>query len=122
MQKIDGTTIKVNRGDSLNLTLSLKLADGTNYTFQNGDVIVFSIYKKGNMSGNAVLMKQINVTEEATSIEINLTNTDTQIGELINKPVQYWYEIELNNQYTVIGYDDNGAKVFELYPEGSKLA
>ena len=39
----------------------------------------------------------------------------------MNKPVEYWYEIELNNEHTVIGYDDNGAKIFMLFPEGSKV-
>ena len=43
MQKINGTTIMLNRGDVLNLTLSL--TDGSEpYTFQIGDEIIFSIY------------------------------------------------------------------------------
>lgn len=121
MQKIVGTTIKVNRGDVLNLSLSTELEDGTAYTFHNGDKVVFSIYEKGKMSDNAVVMKEINVIEESETVDIGLTNEETKIGELINKPVTYWYEVELNDQYTIIGYDEDGAKEFMLYPEGSKI-
>lgn len=121
MQKIDGTTIKVNRGDVLNLTLTLENGDGTQYTFQNGDTIVFSIYEKNCIDKKSVFLKEINITEDSQSVDIALTNQDTKIGNLINRPIEYWYEIELNNQFTVIGYDDDGAKIFKLYPEGSKL-
>ncbi len=121
MQKIDGTTIKLNRGDVLNLTLTLKNSDGSTYSFKNGDKVVFSIYNKGKLSEDAVFLKEVDVTETLQALEINLTSEETKIGELINKPVEYWYEIELNNQYTVIGYDDTGAKIFMLFPEGSKV-
>lgn len=120
MQKIDGTTIKLNRGDILNLSLSLKYDDGSNYTFQQNDSIVFSLYNKGKMSDKAVFKKEIIVNESSQTLTINLSSEDTKIGDLINKPVEYWYEIELNNQYTVIGYDEDGAKILMLYPEGSK--
>lgn len=121
MQKIDGTTIKVNRGDVLNLILTLENEDGTQYTFHNGDTIVFSIYEKNCIDKKSVFLKEINITEDLQSVDISLTNQDTKIGNLINRPIEYWYEIELNNQFTVIGYDDDGAKIFKLYPEGSKL-
>ena len=121
MQKIEGTTIKLNRGDSLSLNLSITLEDNSNYTFKVGDTIVFSVYNKGKMNEDAVLLKEINVLEQSESLSISLTNEETKIGELINKPLEYWYEVELNNQYTVIGYDDKGAKLLILYPEGSKI-
>lgn len=121
MQKIDGSTIKVNRGDLLSLTLSITLEGGSKYTFKTNDKIVFSIYEKNKMSNNAVFLKEITPAEQGNSVTINLTSEETQIGDLINKPVEYWYEVELNDQYTVIGYDDDGPKLFMLYPEGSKL-
>lgn len=121
MQKVTNTTIEVNRGDELNLNLSLKLDSGADYTFEAGDKIVFSLYKKGKMSDNAILIKEVDATPDTTSLEISLTSNETKIGEMINKPVEYWYEIELNDRYTVIGYDDKGAKRFILYPEGSKI-
>ena len=121
MQKLDGTTIKLNRGDVLNLTLSAKLEDNTDYTFQVGDKVVFSVYEKNKMSDKAVLIKEINITESSQSVVIRLDSNETKIDNLINKPVEYWYEIELNDEYTIIGYDDAGAKILMLYPEGSKL-
>ena len=61
---------------------------------------------------------------EAESVTINLTKEDTKIAEIINKPVDYWYEIEMNpdtEPQTIIGYDEDGEKIFRLYPEGSEL-
>ena len=121
MQKVTNTTIEVNRGDELNLNLSLKLDSGEDYTFEEGDKVVFSLYEKGKMSDNAILIKEVDATPDTTNLEISLTSNETKIGEMINKPVEYWYEIELNDRYTVIGYDDKGAKRFILYPEGSKI-
>ena len=121
MQKIDGSTIKLNRGDVMNITLTLKTIDGSDYTFQNGDKIIFSVYNKNKMDEEAVLLKEVDVLEQQESVIISLSSEETEIGELINKPVDYWYEVELNNEYTVIGYDDDGAKILRLYPEGSKM-
>ena len=119
MQKIEGTTIKVNRGDELNISLTITQNDGTNYTFEDGDAITFAIYNKNALNERAVLLKEISATEGEETLLIHLTNEDTKIGELINKPVVYWYEINLNDEHTIIGYDDDGAKIFKLYPEGS---
>ena len=120
MQKIEGSTIMVNRGDVLNLTLNL--TNGENpYTFQVNDKVVFSLYYPNKLNEDAILLKEVTVDAETQSVDISLTSEETKIGELINKPVDYWYEIELNDQYTVIGYDENGAKILKLFPEGSKL-
>ena len=121
MQKIDGTTIKVNRGDALNFTLTIKKEDGTDYTFQIGDTITFGIYNQEGLNNKAILLKTIEVLSATTSINIELTSEETKIGSIINKPFDYWYEIDLNDTHTILGYDDNGAKIFRLFPEGSKL-
>ena len=55
-------------------------------------------------------------------MEIALEGYETKFGEVINKPKQYWYEVELNPEtspQTIIGYDEEGAKLFTIYPEGS---
>ena len=120
MQKITNSMIEVNRGDELSLSLTLKQDSGTTYTFVEGDKVVFSIYNKGKMNEKAVLIKEVNATPGTTSITIALTSEETKIGELINKPVEYWYEIELNDEQTVLGFDENGPKEFILYPEGAE--
>ena len=121
MQKISGTTIEINRGDVLAFSLTIKQSDGTSYSFIEGDKIIFSVYNKNKMNDKAVLLKEIEATPNTTNLTITCTSEDTKIGELINKPIEYWYEIELNNEYTVLGYDEEGAKKLILYPEGSKI-
>ena len=67
------------------------------------------------------LQKDVTVQEQGTEVQISLNKEDTTIGDIINTPIDYWYEIQLNpetNPQTIIGYDENGAKIFRLYPEG----
>lgn len=121
MQKVSNSIIEVNRGDELNLKLGLKIDGTTTYTFESGDKVVFSLYNKGKMNEKAILLKEVEATEGSTQVEISFTSEETKIGEMTNKPVEYWYEIELNDRYTVIGYDEEGAKKLILYPEGSQI-
>lgn len=121
MQKISGTTILLNRGDNLNLSLSLNTTGGEPYTFQPDDKIIFSVYNKKQMDRQPVLHKEITVEEQTESVIISCTSEETKIGDYINKPVEYWYEIELNEGYTVLGYDENGPKILKLYPEGYRV-
>jgi hypothetical protein len=82
------------------------------------------VYEKKNCS-NVVILKDAVVDTEAQSVTISLSKEDTKIGELISKPVDYWYEIEVNpdtKPQTIIGYDEAGEKIFRLYPEGSEKA
>lgn len=120
MFKIDKDTIKITKGDYGLIGVTAKSEDGTDYTFHVGDQIRLAIYEKKNYD-NLVLEKVIDIDEETQEVEIELTPTETKIGETINKPIEYWYEISLNpegNTQTIVGYDDSGAKVFKLYPEG----
>lgn len=121
MQKISGTTILLNRGDNLNLSLSLNTTEGTAYTFQPDDKIIFSIYGKRQLDRLPVLKKEIIVEEQTDTLIIACNGEETKFGEYINKPVDYWYEIELNDGYTVLGYDEKGPKILRLYPEGYRV-
>lgn len=126
MFKIDKETkeIKITRGDIGCIRVGAKNNDDTEYTFKTGDVVRLKVFKRKDC--NCVeLQKDVKVEAANTTIDIHLTSEDTKIGELINKPVSYWYEVELNpetNPQTIIGYDDIGEKKFTLYPEGSDLA
>lgn len=124
MFKIDSNTKQINitRGDIGIISVSAKNENDEDYTFQVGDIIRLGIFVAKNCNDN-VLQKDVEVTEETTSVDIELNSTDTTIGEIINKPATYWYEIQLNpdtNPQTIIGYDETGAKLFVLYPEGVK--
>ena len=131
MKVIDGTTIKINRGDVLPLELTIPLEYGTDesgqtivtsyYQFKVGDKIDFGIYKKKRMNKEAMLLKTIVVDESTDKVNFTLTNDEMKIGGLINKPTEYWYEVELNDKQTIIGYDDDGPKILMLYPEGSEV-
>lgn len=119
MLKIDSKTKQINltRGDIANFNISAKNDDGTNYQFQVEDEIKLSIYEKKDYS-KLILTKSVVVNEATENVVLSLTSQETKIGDIINKPVDYWYEIQLNNEQTIIGYDEDGAKIFRLYPEG----
>lgn len=121
MLKIDSDkTIHITRGDSGTLTISANNNDGTEYAFQTGDIVRLKVMNKNNVS-DIVLTIDKTATAGEKTVDISFNSEDTRIGELINKPVTYWYEVELNpdnNGNTIIGYDEDGAKLFILYPEG----
>ena len=118
----DDLSIYLTRGDAVAFNVEAEL-DGKPYTFKIGDMLRLKVFAKKNCE-NVVLQKDVGVVEDAKSVVISLTEEDTKIGGLINKPVDYWYEVELNpltNLQTIIGYDDDGAKLFRLFPEGKDI-
>lgn len=122
MFKIDTNTkqIKITRGDIGILGVTAKNQDGTPYEFQPNDVVRLKVTQKKDVN-DIKLVKDVVVQETTTNVDLELTSQDTTIDGLINKSVDYWYEIELNpetNPQTIIGYDDDGAKLFTLFPEG----
>lgn len=112
---IEENTIHITRGDKGTIELSID-----DYTFSLGDKIELRVYRKRELEKLPVLTKVIEVLEECTSVDIELTPQDTSLGEYINKPEDYWYEVELNDNQTVIGFDENGSKILRLYPEGKE--
>lgn len=121
MLKIENETIHLTRGDIALFGITTKQEDGTDYEFKTGDIVRLKVFKCKDC--NCVeIQKDTKIEEPTTEAQINLTSEDTKIGDIINKPVKYWYEVELNpdtEPQTIIGYDDKGAKEFILYPEGS---
>lgn len=113
-------TIHINRGDKLLVEFSIKNGD-EDYTFKGSDTIKFSIYNKKGFNQNPVVQKIFEATDGETIIDIEISGNEMKIADYINKPVEYWYEIELNNDDTVVGYDQDGAKILMLYPEGMDI-
>ena len=114
-------SIYLTRGDIANITVSANTSDGELYTFQKGDVVRFKVFKRRDC-GCVEIQKDTVVEVEATEVDIYLSKDDTKIGDVISKPTNYWYEVELNPDtapQTIIGYDEEGEKLFVLYPEGS---
>ena len=118
MQRIKDTTIELTRGDILNFDLTLQLEDGTNYEFKANDKIKFAVYLSKKMDVAPVLQKVITVSEPSEIVTITCTSDETKIGDYINSPLECWYEIVLNDENTVIGFDKEGPKILKLYPEG----
>lgn len=116
MFKIEENTIHLTRGDKATINLTIQ-----DYTFKVGDTIEFRVYNKRELDKQAILTKEVTVENEADNIDISLTSEETKLGEIVNKPITYWYEIELNDNQTIIGYDEDGAKELILYPEGAEI-
>ena len=106
-------TISINRGSRG----SIKLRN-TNGNFKVGDKIKFSIVNKDNYN-DLIFQKEFTVIEESSEFVLTLTNIDTKIGEIISREKIFNYEIEYNNDTTLIGYDDKKGKKFILYPEAA---
>ncbi len=118
----DNMSIYATRGDIV--AFSVVATEGeNNYIFKEGDVVRIKVVEKKDCE-SVVLQKDFAVTEEAESVNIFLGEADTRFGEVISKPTDYWYEVELNpntNPQTILGYDEDGAKIFKLFPEGKDL-
>lgn len=118
--ELKGKEIHINRGDRLLIDFDIDNGDDK-YTFKDGDKIKFSIYRKKEMDKPPVLQKIFIPIVGSTSVEIDVSGEDMKIGEMLNDKKEYWYVIKLNNDETIIGYDDDGAKKLILYPEGTDL-
>ncbi len=118
----DDMSIYVTRGDIVNLAVTAE-DNGEQYIFKAGDLVRIKVFAKKDCD-SVVLQKDFPVVIATDTVEIFLDENDTKIGEVISKPRDYWYEIELNplsDPQTIIGYDEDGAKVFRLLPEGRDL-
>lgn len=112
-------SIYLTRGDSAVFSVGANIGE-TEYAFKEGDVVRFKVFGKKNCD-DVVLKKDITVSEATSRVQIALDSDETKIGDVISKPTEYWYEVELNPDtyaQTIIGYDEDGAKIFKLYPEG----
>lgn len=113
-------SIYLTRGDVANIEVMTQLSDGANYTFQVGEVIRFKVFMPKECE-SVILQKDVIVEEATETVTIYLGKNETKFGDFISKPVNYWYEIEVNpdtEPQTIVGYDDEGAKILRLFPEG----
>ena len=124
MFKIKNNTILCTRGDKGNVPVTLPLNKEKTefYKFQVGDKVKIGVYEADKLDGCALILKEVEVPEITELVNIHLTSDETRIGELINEPTDYWFEIILNDDTTILGYDDEtGPKIFKLLPEGSDI-
>ncbi len=116
----DGS-IHATRGDIGSLKVGIKVSEDTEYVFKSGEIVRLTVYERKHPE-RVVLRKDVEVTDGTNTVTITLSRDDTKIGDLISKPIDYWYEVELNPDtvpQTFIGYDVDGPKIFRLFPEGA---
>lgn len=113
-------SIHITRGDIGAIEVSMLTDEGAEYIFKSGDKVRLNVHER-KRPDHVVLLKDIEVTADTPVVVITLGRDDTKIGDLIDRPVNYWYEIELNPDtvpQTIVGYDEAGPKIFRLFPEG----
>lgn len=117
-------SIYATRGDIVFFTVSAAdIETEEKYKFQPGDIVRIKIFGKKD-ANSVVLQKDFPVVEETEAVDIYLDKEDTKIGDVISKPRDYWYEVELNpysDPQTIIGYNEDGPMVFKLFPEGADI-
>lgn len=130
----DQTTIRLTRGDATHedynrIAFYFPIWDDeedeeTKYEFQTTDKITFTCYEKKGYTKRTILqvektIAQLGYTNPTDTPELVLTSTDTLKFPADNKPRTYWYDIKLNDDTTIIGMDENGAKKIIVYPNES---
>jgi hypothetical protein len=117
---INKNQILINRGDIGIIDLTIPISKEEDYEFEQGDVITFAVYNTNSYQKDPIIYKEVIVENDGqTVVTIELEPEDTKVGPVINMPAQYWYEIQLNKEQTILGFDDKGPKMFILFPEGS---
>lgn len=124
MFKIDSNDkylIKFTRGDIGQIIIRKKIKDETDRyePFFAGDKVIFTI--KNNFADEEVLLRKIvEVIEDCDYVIFDFSSEDTTIGDLIAAPMKYQYDVSIDGDKTIIGYDDEtGPKYVMVYPEGS---
>lgn len=115
-------SMSITRGDAVTFWVAAVI-NGEDYHFKPGDVVRFKVFEKKSCD-SVVIKKDFGVAEDSLAVKLYLSGDETKVGEIISKPTDYWYEIELNpdtHPQTIIGYDEDGAKVFKVYPEGAEV-
>lgn len=113
MYKIEGNTIKASRGDAFSIDFNIE-----DYTFSEDDVVKFAVFDQNSTFEDAYITVDGVVDLENNKVVFSLNEDDTSlIGDAVSKPTTYWYQISLNGDQTVLGYDDEtGPKLFIIYP------
>ena len=118
----DDLSIYANRGDIVFFSVTAD-DNGILYKFQPGDIVRMAIYGKKEAE-TCVMQKDFPVEEVTEQVFILLEEEDTKIGDIISKHKDYWYEVVLNPDtmpQTIIGYDEDGPKIFRLFPESMEI-
>ena len=117
--EIINDVIHTNRGNRLIFDYTID-NNGSDYVFEEDDIVTFSVYRKLEMDDEPVVNKNFAPEVGTTMVSIDIPNEEMRIGEPINQPEEYWYQIRLNED-VVSGYNSSGPKKLILYPEGKRI-
>lgn len=118
MIKIDEEkTIYITRGDSTNEINKLPISYN-DYEFKENDKLKLVVMEKKGYTKEIILEKDFIVKENADEVFLVLSSDDTLEFPLENKKITYWYDIILNDETTIYGFDENNAKKLVVYPGG----
>lgn len=111
MYRVKNKNIYLTRGDSCKIEV---VSDSG--SFHEDDTLTLYITKAGDIT-DIVFQKTITIISNNSVAYIPLTAEETLIGDPIkNGERTYWYQIKKNDEDTITGYDEDGAKLFILWP------
>lgn len=114
----DDLSIYLTRGDAVVFDVQAKQGDGL-YQFEAGDKVVFKVSEAKNTVDAILAVDGQRINDNTMQFKLESSDTILDTAQ-INKPVDFWYEISLitaTGTQTLIGYDEDGAKVLRLFPE-----
>lgn len=115
MFKIVNNTFHVTRGDFGVITVKFK--DGS--VLPEGADVSFGVYRKNELDSEPVIWASQSVSSGETSINLSISSSQTfDMENPENGREEYWYELKIGPEFTVLGYDETGPKIFYLYPSG----
>ena len=118
MIKIDeDKTIHLTRGDATNEINKLVVSQ-EGVSFSANDKLKLIVVKKKGYTSSIVFSKEQTIADDGDEVEFELTEQETLTFPLANKKQEYWYDFVLNGDTTILGYDEDNAKKFIVYPGG----
>lgn len=105
--------IHLSRGDEMDFDVEfVDVETGENYVFQNGDKLAFTVAK--NLRKNYIT--QVTKYIAGPTEKVNFKITDTLWLNECSNVQELEYDVILNDKFSVICYDMQGAKKLFLYP------
>ena len=115
MFKFQNNTFHVTRGDSGSITIAYK-----NGATLPASTLTFGVYRKNELDSDPVIWVEESLTGDLDSYTLNIFTDPNELENPTNGREEYWYELKLGPDNTVLGYDETGAKIFYLYPSGKE--
>lgn len=115
MFKFQNNTFHVTRGDSGSITIAYK--DGANLP---SSTLTFGVYRKNELDSDPVIWVEDSLPGDTNSYTLNIYTDPNKLENPTNGKEEYWYELKIGPDNTVLGYDETGAKIFYLYPSGKE--